>query len=250
MSMLGSDEGASWARRVLGSWLQLSSEGKRVREANHRLVSGLEPDSLLDVGCGDGSWGIECVRRLKIPPENIYGIEVRSALIEEAVGRIKVFEIDLEKDPIPLGDQSVQLANVNQVLEHLKNIFFCLAEMERVLKVGGHLSIGIPNLGGLVNRLYLLMGRQPMCHEFPGPHVRAMTHRAFTAFVRSNPAFELVRCQGSSLYPFPPPFLEAGAERFPGWSAYAFYLLKKVEHRPRSAWLDDAAKIGATTFRI
>ena len=227
----------------------LSSEGKRVREANHQLVSGLKPDSLLDVGCGNGSWSLECIRRLNIPIGNIFGIEVHSDLIQEAIGKIKLFEVDLEAEKIPLSDQSVQLANVNQVLEHLKNVFYCLSEMERVLKVGGHLSIGIPNLGGLVNRFYLLLGRQPMCHEFPGPHVRAFTHRAFLDFIRLNPAFQLVRCIGSSLYPFPAPLLEAGARAIPGWSAYTFYLLEKLEHRGRSVWLEEAAKIGATNFR-
>lgn len=249
MSVLGSNGGPSWVRRLLGNALQLHLEGRRWHEALPRLVSDLRPNSLLDLGCGDGSWSLELARRLDVPPERIYGTEVYPPLVKQAREKIKIFEIDLEEDTLPLTDQAVELVIANQVLEHLKNVFFCLAECERVLKVGGHLAVGIPNLAGLVNRVYLLLGRQPMCLEFPGPHVRAFTHRAFVTFIRSNPAFRLVRCLGSSLYPFPPPLLEAGARVIPSWSAHAFYLLEKVEHRPRSVWLNEAAKLNATPFK-
>ncbi len=229
--------------------LQLRLEGRRWHEALCELVSDISPESLLDIGCGDGSWTLELAHRLGVPPKRIYGTEVDPQLTKQAQEKLTLFEIDLEKDPLPLLDQSVELVTANQVLEHLKNIFWCMAECERVLKVGGHFAIGIPNLSGLLNRVYLLLGRQPICLNFPGPHVRAFTHRAFLAFVQSNPAFTLIRCRGSSLYPFPPPLLEAGARVLPGWSAYAFYLLKKVEHRPQSAWLDEATKIEATSFQ-
>ena len=181
--------------------------------------------------------------------ERVYGIEISPPLIEKAKDRLTLFQIDIEAGTIPLGDQSVGLVIINQVLEHLKNVYFCLAECERVLQIGGHLAIGIPNLAGLVNRLYLLLGRQPMCHGFPGPHVRAFTHRAFLRFIDSNSAFTRCRSIGSSLYPVPPPLMERLARLLPGWSAYTFYLLKKVEHRPNSAWLNEAAQIGSTAFR-
>ena len=149
-----------------------------------RLVSDLRPNSLLDLGCGQGSWTLELAHRLGVPSERVYGTEISPPFVKQAREGLKLFEVDLEEDTLPLPDQSVELVTVNQVLEHLKNVFFCLAECGRVLKVGGHLAVGIPNLAGLVNRVYLLLGRQPMCLEFPGPHVRAFTHRAFVAFVR------------------------------------------------------------------
>lgn len=249
MSILGSNGGPSLARRLLGRLLQFHLEGRRWHEACFELVSDVRPDSLLDLGCGDGSWSVEFAPRLGVPFERVYGVEVYPPLVNKARERFKLFEIDLEVQQLPLEDHSVELVIVNQLLEHLKNVFFCLAECERVLKIGGHLAVGIPNLAGIVNRVYLLLGRQPMCLEFPGPHVRAFTHRSFLTFVRSNPAFKLVRSLGSSLYPFPPPLLDRGARLLPGWSAYSFYLLKKVEHRPRSVWLDEAAKINATPLK-
>ncbi|MDA2928786.1 class I SAM-dependent methyltransferase [Acidobacteria bacterium AH-259-O06] len=204
-------------------------------------MSGLRPHTILDVGCDEAFWTVELARRLGVPSDGVYGIEIDRRAAEQAKRRLKLFEIDLESTSFPLVDRSIKLVTINQVLEHLKNVFFCLAECERVLEVNGHLAIGIPNLSGLLNRFYLLFGRQPMCLEFPGAHLRGFGHRAFLTFLRSNPAFGLVTCIGSSLYPFPPPVLETGARLLPGWAAYTFYLLRKLEHRARSVWLDFAA---------
>jgi SAM-dependent methyltransferase len=186
---------------------------------------------------------------LEIPTGELRGIEICPSLFDEGRKRLKLMTVDLENQRWPLPDRSVDLVTINQVLEHLKNAHFCLAEGERVLRVSGHLAIGIPNLSGLMNRLFLLIGRQPMCILFPGPHVRSFTHKAFLRFLRMNPAFSVVRCLGSSLYPFPPPILERGAEKFPGGSAYSFYLLKKIAHRERSVWLESMASIEATSYK-
>ena len=236
-------------RRLLESVLQLRGEGRRFHEAFIEMAEGLRPASLLDLGCDDGGWTLKLAGRLGVPTQAVFGTEIASSRVGQARPGFEVFELDLEKTPFPLGDQSIELVAANQVLEHLKEVFFCLAECERVLKTGGHLALGVPNLSGLVNRAYLLAGRQPMCLEFPGPHVRGFAYRAFSAFLRSNPAFELVGTRGSSLYPFPPPVLEAGAKLLPGWSAYSFYLLRKVEHRPRSAWLKWAETLDASRFK-
>ncbi len=184
MNVPDRSKGPSWVRRLLGMALQLRLEGRRWHEALPRLVSDLRPNSLLDLGRGEGSWTLELAHRLGVPSERVYGTEISPPFVKQAREGLKLFEVDLEEDTLPLPDQSVELVTVNQVLEHLKNVFFCLAECGRVLKVGGHLAVGIPNLAGLVNRVYLLLGRQPMCLEFPGPHVRAFTHQAFVTFVR------------------------------------------------------------------
>jgi SAM-dependent methyltransferase len=236
-------------RRLLETALQLRYEGRRFHEAFIDLAEDLRPESLLDLGCGDGEWTLRLARRLEIPTQRVYGTEIAAPPAAASDASFKIFKADLESDTLPLEDQSIELVAANQVLEHLKEVFFCLAECERVLKTGGHLALGTPNLSGLINRAYLLIGRQPQCMEFPGPHVRGFTYRAFSAFLRSNPAFELVRTRGSSLYPFPPPLLESGAKLAPGWSAYCFYLLKKVEHRPRSAWLKWTEILDASNFK-
>jgi len=212
------------------------------------IVSKLRPHVFLDVGCGNGDWTVSVANRMGIVPENIQGIEINPRQASEAERKLRLFRVDLEAERWPFPEQSVSLITANQVLEHLKNAHFCLAECDRVLQVGGYLAIGIPNLAGLVNRLLLLFGSQPLCIHFPGPHVRSFTHRAFLSLLRLNPAFELVETRGSSLYPLPWPWLEVAAVKFPGLSAYTFYLLRKIEHRIPSAWTEMLPGGGATTY--
>lgn len=126
MSILGSSGRPSLVRRLLGTALQLGLEGRRWHKAMPRLVSDLKPNSLLDLGCGDASWSLELAHRLGVPPEHIHGTEVYPPLVKAARERLKLLEVDLEEDALPLPDQSVELVVVNQVLEHLKNVFFCL----------------------------------------------------------------------------------------------------------------------------
>ncbi len=49
--------------------------------------------------------------------------------------------------------------NMQSILEHPKNIFLKLSEMDSVLKIGGHLIIRIPKLAALHNRFFSLFGR-------------------------------------------------------------------------------------------
>jgi len=202
------------------------------------LHDGIEVDSLLDIGCGDGRYTSELAEHLRVPAGRVKGGEYSRQHREVAAERIETFPFDAETDKLPLADESLELVCINQLIEHIKNVFLCLSEAERVLKVGGYLSIGTPNLGGLVNRLNLLTGTQPMCMVFPGPHIRGFTYKAMLRFLAANPAFEVVRSRGSSLYPFPPPVLEGVARFLPRYSAYMFFLLRKKEHVTRSAWLD------------
>ena len=235
-------------RRLVRAALQLEGEYERLQAAMGELIAPLRPGVFLDVGCGDGKWTLEAAQRLGVRSGDVYGIEIHDPSVREARRRLQCSRVDLEAERWPFEDQSVELITLNQVLEHLKNAHFCLAECERVLRVGGHLALGIPNLSGLLNRFLLLLGRQPMCIEVPGPHVRSFTHRAAARLLRSNPAFELVRMRGSCLYPLPWPLVEWAARKLPGLSAYSFYLLKKVEHRDPSAWMLMVSAINATTY--
>lgn len=195
----------------------------------HR-ISGA--NSLLDVGCGDGIKTMHYARELGVYEGKVYGIEQQYHYVELASEYVKVMQIDLERDLFPLGDEEIDVVICNQVLEHLKNIFTPMKEMARVVKTGGYLLIGIPNLAAIQNRVLLLFGRQPMCNAIVSPHVRCFTTKGLMEFLKSNPNFDLVEVTGATLYPFPYPIVKYGARYFPGLSSYAFFLLKKVKHSP------------------
>jgi SAM-dependent methyltransferase len=207
-----------------------------------------QPHSVLDIGCGEGGYTLNNAQALGISESKIYGIELNRAHLEIARQRFVAFGIDVEQEQIPLADASVELVICNQVLEHLKNVFWALAEMDRVLAVGGILALGIPNLTSFINRPVLLWGRQPITIGLEGPHVRAFAHASFRAFLLRHSGYRLVAEMGSSLYPWP---AGLGAERFarrlPGLAAYTFYALVKQAAVMPCPWLKFGAD-GETSY--
>lgn len=225
-------------QRLYRYLVQAKYEGLRNHEAVLRLLQGIPcAESLLDVGCGDGNKTIRYASELAICKDRVHGIEQQPHYIELAKNHLHVVRVDLERDRFPFRDEELDVIICNQVLEHLKNIFLPLREMARVLKPGGYLIIGIPNVAAVQNRFLLLLGHQPMCNVILGPHVRCFTTRGFADFLKLNQDFELVKVIGATLYPFPYPIVKYGATYFPGLSSYAFYLLKKVRSsRVQRGW--------------
>lgn len=67
---------------------------------------------------------------------------------------------DLEREPIPLAEKSVEFIVFTEVIEHLRvGLLHALRELYRVLAPGGCLLLTTPNLLSLRNRLSLLVGR-------------------------------------------------------------------------------------------
>jgi ubiquinone/menaquinone biosynthesis C-methylase UbiE len=236
-----------YLRGLARRFIRAEAESLRSHKAVLRLLSGVKASSLLDVGCADGSKAEQYAGRLGIKPAAVAGVETNREYSKAAEKKFKVYIADLEKERLPLPDESFDLIVCNQVLEHLKNIYGPLQEMDRVVKTGGHLLIGVPNLAGLYNRALLLLGKQPLCSVIDGPHVRSFAHSAMLEFLSRNGNFTVAACGGANLYPLPWPLLDLSVGRFPGLSAYSFYLLEKVRHAPADcAWKPGPA--GDTVF--
>ncbi len=213
--------------------VQAKYEGWRYYKAILDILDNVpESDSLLDIGCGEGTKTVQYAKKLSVSLVKAFGIEMKPENIKLAQEHFKIFNINLECDIFPFQDQEMEVIICNQVLEHLKNIFLPLSEMDRVLKIGGHLIIGIPNLAALHNRFFILFGRQPSCNVIIGPHIRCFTHKGFLEFVKLNTNFKLLSTSAATLYPFPYPIVQYCANYFPGLSSYTFYLLKKINHSP------------------
>lgn len=70
-------------------------------------------------------------------PDNIAGLEKKG---------IKAYPLNIETDHLPFQDESVDLVICNQILEHTKEVFVILHEITRVIKIGGSLIVGVPNV--------------------------------------------------------------------------------------------------------
>jgi SAM-dependent methyltransferase len=222
--------------------LRTREEGKRAHEALTRLLSALpktEGRRLLDVGCGEGRKTLLYAKQLGVRTENVRGLDTMK-YTEQAGKKFRTDTLDLEKEKFPYPDEFFDVIICNQVVEHLKNFFLPLSEMERTLKTGGAMLIGIPNLAALHNRVLLLFGSQPVSNAIRGPHVRCFTRAAFKDFLRSNEKFKLSGTDAATLYPLPYPLVDIGARIFPALASGAFYSLRKTGRwNGDSAWKPD-----------
>ena len=197
-----------------------------------------EIHSLLDIGCGEGSYTLNNAQALGISLDKVYGVEFNPHYLKVAQEHFSACSVDLEHSEFPFDDTSIDLIICNQVLEHIKNVFWVLAEMDRVLSIGGILAIGIPNLTSLINRPLLFLGRQPITIGIEGAHVRGFAHTSFREFLLRHEGYRLVAEIGSLLYPWPAKLgAERMARRLPGLSAYTFYALVKQETISPCPWL-------------
>lgn len=234
-------------KKLYHFFIQAKHEGYRNYNSVLNLLEDLpEAANLLDIGCAEGTKTVQYAKRLSVPLDGVYGIEISPKYVALAQKHFKIFNVDLEKDTFPFQDQEVEVIICNQILEHLKNIFLPFLEMDRILKIGGYLIIGIPNLAALYNRISILLGKQPISNEITGPHIRCFTHKGFLKFIKLNMNFELQAISAASLYPFPYPLVQYCAKYLPGLSSYTFYLLKKIKHDPANCgWI---LQSGVDTF--
>ncbi len=114
-----------------------------------------KPSRALDVGCRDGYFS-ELLKRK--------GYSVISIDIEPKYKYAKV--IDANK-PLPFPSGTFDLIWCSEVIEHLKNPLFSLAEFRRVLKPGGRIIITTPNSGCWIYRLLSLFGIPPRKAQNP-----------------------------------------------------------------------------------
>jgi SAM-dependent methyltransferase len=82
---------------------------------------------------------------------------------------VPVLSLNVEVDPLPFESLSFDLVVATEIFEHVTyDLFFMLAEIERVLVRGGRLLVTTPNFARLSNRLLMLRGR-PVLHPLDDP---------------------------------------------------------------------------------
>jgi len=118
----------------------------------------LNPGSILDVGCGDGS---TLFRYFKIPPREFHGLEGSPECQAKARARgLQVTSCDLNSR-WPYEDNKFDVVFSNQVIEHVHNCRLFAAEAFRVLKPGGTAFVTSENLCSLLNWMALSLGYTP-----------------------------------------------------------------------------------------
>ncbi|MDD5348039.1 MAG: methyltransferase domain-containing protein [Candidatus Omnitrophica bacterium] len=224
----------SWAGRVYVKTEYLNFGREIIARWAREVVAvrGAEPKTsrVLDIGFGSGQDLANVRAALSGCRLDLLGIDCQPSHVEQGRQQgVTVYCKDIEREPFPLAEGSVDLVIANQIIEHTKEIFWVFSEISRVLKRGGHAIVGVPNMASLHNRILFLFGIQPTCLELLGPHVRGVTYRDFKKFVETGGFFVVKELKGSNFYPFPPGVSKLLSRVFPALSASLFFLIERTQ---------------------
>ena len=155
---------------------------------------------ILDIGLGQGIDIVNINNNLQ-GNHKLFGVESYGPYRLEAEEKgITVVDINIESDNLPFHSDFFDLIIINQVLEHTKELYFILSEIQRVLKNNGACIIGVPNMVSWHERIRVLFGKQPNCIRIAGPHVRGFTADGFIDFLELENCFKVVNFKGSYFY--------------------------------------------------
>lgn len=203
--------------------------GRHVIEEMLARLSSVQLACDLGVGLGHD---LGLVRR-RFPGARLIGMDCVAAhkLLLQQHG-IELRVLDLEREALPLADESVDLFVANQILEHVKELFWVSHQVALKLRLGGYVIIGVPNIGALHNRLAFLFGIQPSQMKSYSAHVRGFAAKEILRFfsVCFPGGFQLELFRGAQFYPFPQLMARALARLFPSLAHSTFYLMKKTSH--------------------
>ena len=150
---------------------------------------------IVDVGCGDGA-ATGMVRRLG---HTVVGVDWSMMALRSARQHdLLLIRGSVDAPGLPLGDGTVDMVILSEVIEHLVDTDSAIDELHRVLRPGGRLLVSTPNLAAWYNRGLLALGIQPIFSEVslrgvygrPGSqvagHLHMFTKRALTEFLAAR----------------------------------------------------------------
>ena len=123
---------------------------------------------VLDLGCRYGA-----LTRAYSMGNEVVGVDVDKVALEEAarVG-IETVWADVE-EPLPFQDEAFDVVVAGELLEHLREPYRVVGEVDRVLRSDGAFVGSVPNAFRLKNRLRFLIGQQPEKDPDPSPPLRS-----------------------------------------------------------------------------
>jgi 2-polyprenyl-3-methyl-5-hydroxy-6-metoxy-1,4-benzoquinol methylase len=159
---------------------------RRMMAGFERSLDGLmdiaDPQSLLDVGCGEGVLVHEWAKRLG-EGKRVVGIDLEEESIQQGWAQRQAPNLEykvMRAENLPFADDEFDLASAIEVLEHVPNPEHTVAEMARCAQ--RHLLVSVPRepLWRMLN-----MARGAYWSELgntPG-HLNHFSKRSFTALL-------------------------------------------------------------------
>jgi SAM-dependent methyltransferase len=180
-------------------------------ENHHRVLSKTDdlkaiarfqpPGRWLSIGCGDGL-------ELELAREqgwSVEGYDVDAATTARVAHRIQARVHSGNFFALGLPADSYDCVYMDQVLEHPKNPQDYLVEVRRILRPGGVLFIGCPNIRSLSNSLKTILGRAGLKTRRRGNHYGAFHHlfyyspRVLRRILETHYGFHVLAAEGTPL---------------------------------------------------
>jgi 2-polyprenyl-3-methyl-5-hydroxy-6-metoxy-1,4-benzoquinol methylase len=145
----------------------------RMRRLAIVIVSVLQPESSLDIGCAHGL----LVYWLRKKNVMAYGVDISASAFSMSPENTNQYltKLNVETDNLPFDDGTIGLVTSLEVIEHFKNLESPFKEINRVLKPGGYLFITtpLPLTDGKVGQFLLGRGWQLRDNTHVNVHSRA-----------------------------------------------------------------------------
>jgi ubiquinone/menaquinone biosynthesis C-methylase UbiE len=129
------------------SWAdQYDTNNNKTRDvesiALRKVLSGIEFDNCLEVGCGTGKNTIWLMEKAS----NVLAIDFSEEMLKKAKEKISSSKVEFKQvditQPWPLDNTVYDLVSFSLVLEHIANLDHVFSEACKVLKKGGYLYVG------------------------------------------------------------------------------------------------------------
>ncbi len=158
-----------------------------------KLIESLNPNIILDLGCGTGTLTSSFVAKGKI----VFGIEIdeRDAQIAQINGLIVSVQSLDSKATLP--SNKIELVIAADILEHLQNPEEFLIYLRKQLPKNAKLIVSIPNVANIYVRLSLLFGKFDYTDRgiLDKTHLRFFTRKTLLEmFASSGYDLELLNC--------------------------------------------------------
>ena len=122
------------------------------------LISPHRAAKLIDLGCDDGEITMKIAKKLQ--STDIFGIDIiEEELTKAKEKKIKTYKMDLN-NKLEFNDESFDVTNANQVIEHIADVDLFVSEIKRILKKGGYAIISTENASSWCNIFSSIMGWQ------------------------------------------------------------------------------------------
>jgi len=125
------------------------------------LVAEIRPKSLLEIGCGNGSF----LEKISSLVDRIEGVDINKSAVEQCVQK----EIPASTKSIKDLEESYEIIASFQVLEHMDNLSETVHDMVNSLLSGGYLILAVPNPDGYLKDIDINLLDMPPHHNSSWP---------------------------------------------------------------------------------